>query len=199
MQFIPSTYQLFIVGFVVLLLLLSGFRARNLRAWRLDVQAFFFVLILIYIGSIFFEMSPFSYILMAMFAVIHIIGSKFSYINVPFGYTLGRIFHIHRNIYDRLVHFSFGLLFTYPSYEVFSGNLGLDGISAYYIPFSHILALSAVFEIFEWVRAANLKPDLAEEFIGMQGDIWDSSKDIASAGVGSLIVTAVIFFTNTML
>ena len=192
-------YQLLITGVIFLIFLLSGIKVKNRRTWWIDTQILFFTFtVVIYIINAHVVLSLTSYVLMTVFVILHIVGARFSYIEIPFGYTLGKIFHTQRNIFDRLVHFSFGLLFTYPFYEVFFKNIGLDGFLVYYLPFSQILAISALFEIFEWLRSSVLDPELAEQFVGMQGDIWDSSKYRAIAGAGSLVAIAVIFALNIL-
>lgn len=51
--------------------------------------------------------------------MLHVVGSHYTHAEVPFGYDLQRWFGARRNMYDRLVHFSFGLLMAYPMREMF--------------------------------------------------------------------------------
>ena len=66
-----------------------------------------------------FRLSNLSYTLMFAFMTLCIIGSKYTYAEVPFGFWLQEMFNLSRNHYDRIVHFSFGFLMTYPIREVF--------------------------------------------------------------------------------
>ena len=74
---------------------------------------------LVVVLGFYFRLSNLSYTLIAIFMVMHLVGSHYTYAEVPFGYTLQRWFGAERNMYDRLVHFSFGLLLAYPVREIF--------------------------------------------------------------------------------
>jgi len=41
--------------------------------------------------------------------------------------------------------------------------------------------------------ASLLTPQRLEEFVGMQGDIWDSQEDMLMAGLGSIVAMIVIY------
>ena len=100
---------------------------------------------------------------------------------------------IERNPYDRLVHFSFGFLlfpaFKEIAYRFFSGRT-----FALYAPIFIILSFSALYEIFEWIVAFALRPEESKEFLGSQGDFWDSEKDMAFAALGALSAYALSYF-----
>jgi putative membrane protein len=122
------------------------------------------------------------------FAFLHIIGLVYwRYKNVPFGYTLGAWFGSRRNSYDRLVHLIFGLGYSPFFYEV-AARVGLADWVQLATPLIMVLALSALFEIFEWASLAFGKTHFGPE---LQGDIWDTQKDMLAAMVGSLIVTVI--------
>jgi putative membrane protein len=55
------------------------------------------------------------------------------------------------------------------------------------------LAISASYELFEWASALALGQG-AEEFLGTQGDPWDTQKDMFCAAIGA--VTALLFFSR---
>jgi putative membrane protein len=48
------------------------------------------------------------------------------------------------------------------------------------------LAFSALYELIEWMTA-ELQGAAAEAFLGTQGDMWDTQKDMATALVGAVI------------
>lgn len=99
---------------------------------------------------------------------------------------------VERNHYDRLVHLSFGLLFAYPQREVLMRKAGLRGAWANFLPIFTTLALSAAYEIIEAIVASIVDPANAAAFLGMQGDLWDSQKDMSMAVAGACVsMTAV--------
>jgi putative membrane protein len=95
--------------------------------------------------------------------------------------------HTHRNHFDRVSHFSFGLFLSYPMQEIAVRVLRVTGRWRYYLPLEFTLAASAVYEIMEAGMAGILSPERGEEFVGMQGDMWDSQKDVFVAGVGVMV------------
>jgi putative membrane protein len=125
-----------------------------------------------------------------------VIGSHYTYSLVPFGYTLQHWFSADRNMYDRLVHFSFGLLLAYPIREAFLRIARVRGFWGYYLPLDVTLALSAVYEIIEWLVAAKVDPQQALSFLGSQGDVWDAQKDMLSAGTGALLSMLIVVIIN---
>jgi putative membrane protein len=55
--------------------------------------------------------------------------------------------------------------------------------------FLFVGAVSALYEIFEWLITIVLAPGMADEYNGQQGDVWDSQKDMAIALVGAFVVS----------
>src|SRR5258706_8311434 len=93
----------------------------------------------------------------------------------------------NRNHYDRVAHFAFGVLIAYPMQELFIRKARVTGNWRYYLPVEFVLALSATYEMLEALMAQILSPEHTADFVGLQGDIWDSQKDMFDAGVGALI------------
>ncbi|MGH9558619.1 MAG: DUF2238 domain-containing protein [Bryobacteraceae bacterium] len=133
-----------------------------------------------------FTFSDLSYLLMLVFLCIHEWGAHYKYSDVPLGEWLKPLLHTTRNHFDRIAHFSFGLLFSYPMREIAVRKLGVTGRWRYYLPVECTLALSSIYEMMEALMANILSPQRGEEFVGMQGDIWDSQQDMFVAGLGSL-------------
>ena len=66
-----------------------------------------------------FALSPGSYCLITIFLTLHTIGVHYTYSQVPLGEWMQQALHLNRNHFDRIVHFSFGFLLTYPLEEWF--------------------------------------------------------------------------------
>ena len=128
--------------------------------------------------------------------ILHVIGSHYTYAEVPFGYALQEWLGASRNMYDRLVHFSFGLLLAYPIREVFMRVSRVKGIWAYYLPLDVTLSFSAIYEIIEWLIAIKTAPEAGLAFLGTQGDVWDAQKDMLMAGTGAFIAMIIVAIIN---
>lgn len=164
--------------------------------WLLEnYLVFIFVPIIILTGR-YFKLSSISYGLITLFMILHVIGSHYTYSEVPFGDTLQAWLGASRNMYDRLVHFSFGLLLAYPVREVFLRVAKVKGIWGYYLPLDVTLSLSAVYEIIEWLTAVTADPEAGLAFLGTQGDVWDAQKDMTAAGTGAVIAMLIVALIN---
>jgi putative membrane protein len=142
-----------------------------------------------------FPLSDVSYLLITLFLTLHSVGAHYSYANVPFGTWMKEAFHQSRNHYDRLVHFSFGLMLAYPAREIFVRRVDVRGMWAYYLPVDAVLAFSAMYEIMESWFAKIVGPGLGDAWLGTQGDIWDSQNDMTCALAGAIVcmlITAIV-------
>lgn len=136
-----------------------------------------------------FRFSDTSYTLIFLFLLLHVYGSQYQYADNPFGGWMEEQFGFKRNHYDRIVHFGFGLLLTYPLYETAARGFRVSVFLSSVLALSLVLSLSTVYELVEWV-VADLLYDGDEQgmsFLGMQGDIWDAQKDMALALLGGAI------------
>jgi putative membrane protein len=160
--------------------------------WLLEnYLVFIFVPLLLWLSR-YFRLSNLSYTLIALFMSLHVIGSHYTYAEVPFGYELQRWLGAERNMYDRLVHFSFGLLMAYPMREMFLRIARTEGVWGYWLPIELVLAFSAAYEIIEWLVAAQVEPSAGLAFLGSQGDVWDAQKDMLVAGIGAVVAMSFV-------
>ena len=143
-----------------------------------------------------FRFSKLSYTLITAFMVMHAIGAHYSYSEVPFFKSMFELIHFQRDNYDRLVHFSFGLLMAYPIREFIVKKAKITGFWSYYIPAAIIMSFSAAYEMIEWAAAKTVaSPKNALAFLGMQGDVFDAEKDMLMAASGA-VITMFISFAN---
>lgn len=134
-----------------------------------------------------FALSDLSYVMITLFLTLHGIGAHFTYAQVPIGFWFQDHLGLSRNHFDRFVHFSFGLLMAYPIRELFLRIAHARGFWAYYLPLDVTVAFSATFEIIESWIAMLVSHDLGEAYLGAQGDVWDSQKDMTAALIGGLL------------
>lgn len=171
---------------------LSAYRPEKVFDWFLENALVFTFLAVLALTYRKFPFSQLSYLLIFAYLGFHEWGAHFKYSDVPLGEWMKPLLHTHRNMYDRVVHFSFGLLLSYPMEEVFVRAMRVTNVWRYYLPVEMTLALSAIYEMMEAGMAMILSPERGEEFVGMQGDMWDSQKDMFVAGLGSIIAVIVI-------
>jgi putative membrane protein len=132
---------------------------------------------------------------MFAFLLLHLVGARWSYSFVPYddalesltGLTLNATFGFSRNHFDRLVHFSFGLLAVVPVQEIAKTYFKFSHRAAVYLALEFVLALSAVYEIFEWLLAVFMDAKSADAYNGQQGDMFDGQKDMLLAFSGAIV------------
>lgn len=191
-----SRYQKILLGVFAATWVWAAIRPKYPEDWLLEnVLVMVFAPVIVLLGR-YFRLSNVSYTLITLFMVLHLVGSHYTYAEVPLGDMLQAWLGASRNMYDRLVHFSFGLLLAYPIREVFLRLARVKGFWGFYLPFDVVLAFSGAFEIFEWLVAANVDPAAGLAYLGSQGDIWDAQKDMLLAGLGAVLAMLVIALLN---
>ena len=154
-----------------------------------------------------FPLSRVSYTLIFIFLCLHAVGAHYTYAQVPYdawwksltGSTFNELVGWRRNNFDRVVHFSYGLLLAYPIRELFLRVAGVRGFWGYFLPLDLTMSSSMLFELIEWTAAEVVGGDLGAAYLGTQGDIWDAHKDMALASLGALIAMTVTAAINARL
>lgn len=146
-----------------------------------------------------FSFSTLSYGLITVFLTLHTVAAHYTYSEVPAGSWLKEILALERNHFDRVTHFVFGLLMTYPIREVLVRMAHLRGGWSYVLPVSALLALSSLFEVVEAWVAQIVSPELGAAYLGTQGDIWDAQKDMTAALCGAILCMALTAASRRLL
>ncbi|WP_152451637.1 DUF2238 domain-containing protein [Microbulbifer sp. THAF38] len=192
-------YHLFLLTVFALAWGWSAWQPLHPDDWLLENYLVFATLPVILLSARVFPLSRISCTLITLFMCLHVIGSHYTYAEVPFGFSMGEWLGSERNMYDRLVHFSFGLLLAYPVREILIRLAGLRGFWAYFFPVDVTFALSSIYEIIEWQAARTVSPELGIAFLGSQGDIWDAQKDMLLAGLGAIVAMLIALALNLWL
>ncbi len=187
-----TRYHSFLLALFAAFWLWAAVEPRYPHDWLLENYLVFLFVPLILLTGRYFKLSSLSYTLITVFMTLHVVGSHYTYAEVPFGYTLQHWFGAERNMYDRLVHFSFGLLLAYPLRETFLRVAKTRGVWGYWFPVELTLAFSAIYEIIEWAVASRVSPAAGLAFLGAQGDLWDAQKDMLLAGLGALAAMSIV-------
>lgn len=143
-----------------------------------------------------------SFIGLSVFTLLHIIGARYVYSNVPydeaiqqlFGFSINEMIGATRNHYDRIVHFSFGLLMLPLFCQLVERKIKCSKSVAVVFAWLFIQTASMIYELFEWLLTIVMTTEAANNYNGQQGDMWDAQKDMALAFVGSTITAVIMIF-----
>lgn len=192
-------FRLLLLGIFVATWCWAAWKPLHPDDWLLENYLVFMWVPVLLLTARFFRLSDISYGLITLFMCLHVMGSHYTYSEVPFGETLQHWVGAERNMYDRLVHFAYGLLLAYPIREVLVRIARLRGFWAYFFPIDITFSFSSIYEIIEWQAASLAAPNLGLAFLGTQGDIWDAQKDMLWAGIGAILAMAIVFLINLRL
>ena len=164
------------------------------RDWLLENLLVFIYAALLLATYRRFAFSNLSYGLFAVFLSLHLVGAHYTYSETPFGFWLQDALDLSRNHYDRIVHFSFGLLIAYPFRELLLRAAGVRRSWSYLLVMVTVLGFSGFYEALEGIVAMIVSPELGAAYLGTQGDEWDAQKDTALAFFGAVIAMAVTWW-----
>ena len=139
-----------------------------------------------------YPLSTLLYALIALHALVLIMGGAYSYARVPLGFWLQDVLHLARNPYDKIGHFMQGLVPAMVAREVLlqRGYLRSPRMAAF-LSVCVAMAISAVYELIEWGAAVALGQG-ATEFLGTQGDPWDTQSDMLFALIGAALAVTLL-------
>jgi len=164
----------------------------DFKNWILENFLVIISLILIIWNNKKYQFSDLSFVLFSIYICLHIYGSKYTYAENPFGYWLKDALGFERNHYDRIVHFSFGLLLAYPMREAFISWFKFPTWVGWLLPIEITLSFSGMYELVEWAVADVFFPEQGLAYLGTQGDVWDAQKDMFLATLGAILATSII-------
>ncbi len=154
--------------------------------WLLENILVFVALPVILWGERRFGFSVAAAWMLFVFFVLHAIGAHYTYSEMPWFDAVSRLFGFERNHYDRLAHFLFGFLLFIPFFELFN-SFEKSARHAFAFTFVFLIAASGVYEVLEWLATEMTNPELGIAFLGIQGDQWDSQKDMLLCYLGTII------------
>jgi putative membrane protein len=172
---------------LIALLALSAWRAHDIPTWVLEVLPVVIVLAILWATHRRFPLTPLLLALIFIHAVILMLGGHYTYARVPLGFWIQEAFGLARNPYDGIGHFAQGFVPAIAARELLLRHTRLErGGWLSVIVTAVCLAISALYELIEWGAAVALGQG-ADEFLGTQGDPWDTQKDMALAGIGAVV------------
>jgi putative membrane protein len=175
-----------LTGVLVAGLLVSGWQPHDRATWWMEVFPVLVVLPLLWATRRQFALTPLVYGLIAVHGLILMVGGAYTYARVPFGYTLQELLQLDRNPYDRIGHFAQGFVPALAIREILlRGRYVTARRMLAFLVICVVLAVSASYEFIEWGAALALGQG-ADEFLGTQGDPWDTQWDMFMALLGSI-------------
>ena len=182
------------LGIVVAALCGSAIQPHDRITWWLEVAPVFIVAPVLIATSRSFPLTALAYRLIAVHALILILGGHYTYAEVPLGFWLQDAFDLARNHYDRIGHFAQGFVPAIIAREILLRRSPLvPGKWLAFIVCSICLAVSACYEFIEW-GSAIVGGGGADAFLGTQGDVWDTQWDMFMALIGA--ITAQLLLTR---
>ncbi len=181
---------------LVLLWVITAIEPHSRRDWLLENLLVFIYAGLLIITYRRFAFTNLSYMLFGVFISLHLIGAHYTYSEVPLGFWLKDSFNFTRNHYDRIIHFSYGLLNAYPMRDILMRAAGVRPSWSYFIPVACILGFSCFYELLEAAIANIVSPELGNAYLGTQGDNWDAEKDTFLAFSGAVFTMSILWLHN---
>jgi putative membrane protein len=190
MSKLRETHALFGIG--ALALILSAIAPFDRTTWWLEIFPVLLVVPILVVTASRFPLTPLLYRLILIHAVILMVGGHWSYARVPAGFWLQELLGWQRNPYDRLGHLAQGFVPAMVARELYRRLIPLrPGRWLAFLVAASCLALSACYEFVEWWAALALGQG-ADEFLGTQGDPWDTQWDMFLALVGAILAQATL-------
>ena len=172
---------------LVLILAFSAMHPYDRPTWLLEVAPVLIALPVMAMTYRRFPLTTLLYSLIFAHALILILGGTFTYARVPLGFWIQDVFSLDRNPYDKIGHFAQGFAPFILAREILlrGGYLTSRRMTAF-LSICVVMAISSWYELIEWWSALALGQG-AYEFLGTQGDIWDTQSDMFFALIGATV------------
>lgn len=170
---------------VIFALIVSSIAPYDRITWLMEVLPVLIAMPILFATRHSFRLTSLLYILIALHALVLIGGGAYTYARVPLGYWLQDLLGSTRNPYDKIGHFMQGFVPAMVAREILIRCDYVRGRKmTTFLCICIALAISAVYELIEWGAAIALGQG-ADEFLGTQGDVWDTQSDMAMALIGA--------------
>jgi putative membrane protein len=190
-----SRIHLFLLLVVIAVFIWSAIKPASYLTWLLEVSPAVVGLIIVIAAYNKFRFTTLSYVIITILAISMFVGGHYIYSKVPLFNWIKDVFHLHRNHYDRFGHLLKGL-FVIVLREILLRKTPLTkGPWLFTIVISMSLAIAALYEIVEWLVSKISKGgEASKDFLGIQGDIWDTQWDMLCCLIGSIV--ALLIFSK---
>ncbi|MFW5397921.1 MAG: putative membrane protein [Candidatus Accumulibacter regalis] len=181
-----STFLLLALVLLLALLVVSGARPYDRATWLMEVFPIFIAVAVLLCTYKRFPLTTLLYVSILLHALVLMLGGAYTYARVPLGFQIADYFDLARNPYDKIGHFFQGFVPALVAREILvRGAYVLGRKMLVFHVICIVLAISACYEFIEW-GAALLMGQGADEFLGTQGDPWDTQSDMFFALIGAV-------------
>lgn len=175
---------------IVVLLAISGLHPYDRATWLLEVAPVLIVLPVLWWTRGRYPLTRLLYACIFLHAVVLMVGGAYTYARVPLGFQMQQWLDLDRNPYDKIGHFAQGFVPALAAREVLVRGGYVRGRAMLgFLVVCVVLAVSACYELVEWAAALAMGQG-ADEFLGTQGDPWDTQSDMFMALIGALTALA---------
>jgi putative membrane protein len=176
----------------IVALVVSGWRPYDRLTWLMEVLPVLAALPLLIATRDRYPLTTLLYVLIFLHGLVLIGGGAYSYARVPAGAWVQEWFGLARNPYDKLGHFVQGFVPALIAREILLRGAFVRGARmTAFLCVCVALAISAFYELIEWWAALSLGQG-ADEFLGIQGDEWDTQSDMLLALIGATVALATL-------
>ena len=166
-------------------LILSGMKPYDRATWWMEVAPVLIAAPILFATYRRFPLTTLLYALICLHALVLVYGGAYTYARVPLGFWLQDLFGFERNPYDRIGHFMQGFVPAMLAREILLRTRSVHTQKmAAFLSLCVALAFSAFYELIEWWAALAFGQG-AHEFLGTQGDPWDTQADMFLALIGA--------------
>ncbi len=176
----------------LLALIASGIAPYDRLTWLMEVAPVLIAAPILIATRSRLPLTTLVYVLIAIHGLILIYGGAYTYARVPLGFWLQELLGFERNPYDRIGHLAQGFVPAMVARELLLRVFHIEGRKILnFLVVCVALAISAFYELIEW-WAALVMGGGAEEFLGTQGDVWDTQWDMFMAMTGAILALLVL-------
>ncbi|MDP1538317.1 MAG: DUF2238 domain-containing protein [Burkholderiales bacterium] len=169
-----------------LALIASGITPYDRLTWFMEVLPVLIAVPILVATRGRLPLTPLVYVLIAIHGLILIYGGAYTYARVPAGFWLQEWLGFARNPYDRIGHLAQGFVPALVARELLLRVFHIEGRKIlFFLAVCVALAISAFYELIEWWAALVMGAN-AHEFLGTQGDVWDTQWDMFLALIGAI-------------
>ena len=169
----------------VVALIASGIAPTDRLTWLMEVAPVLIALPLMIATRHSYPLTLLLTVLITIHALVLIGGGAYTYAHVPFGFWLQDILGTLRNPCDKIGHFMQGFVPAMVAREILlRGDFVRGRRMTAFLCVCVAMAISACYELIEWAAAVALGQG-ADEFLGTQGDVWDTQSDMFMALIGA--------------
>lgn len=183
----PSIRSLIGAAFVLLVFLAwSGWHPHDRGTWMMEVAPVLVLLPILFYSYRNFPLTRVLYAGIFVHGLVLMLGGAYTYARVPLGLEIQNLLDLQRNPYDKIGHFMQGFVPALAAREVLIRGRYLIGRKMLaFLVVCIVLAVSASYELIEWGAAIALGQG-ADDFLGTQGDPWDTQSDMLFALIGAI-------------